>query len=432
MAIRPDGTGETKLAELGVLNGQVKGTTPDQCLGWIEESISWTGSGTTVQEKEATTEEAALEEKNQSLHRPRSLEEGAAIEQQTPEPTAIAEASVPEPEPEPTAARESTTTGGMTGTIAFPVFDDSGARSNYDLMTIDLDSLRKTKVLENASQPSLSSDGTWIAYKAWGQDREQQGLHAAALVDLEETDWQFTTAQEAQHPSWAPGDLFFTFYSRQESDRNDRVMVTQGTKAVTIERPDVDNKEIEGRTPLVYFGDDQQQYVMYQGCEKDACGVWSRALAGGNPAQLTEDTSDQAFSLSPDGDSVAFMSYSREDAQDWEIYVMSRDGSQITRLTTRQGSDGLPVWSPDGNWIAFVRETEPESNEWDVMAIKPDGTEETKLFTLGALDGRSEAVRTTKTVAGWKSRYRGVTAARTSRSGCAAYLHTSTTTDSGS
>jgi len=394
MAIRPDGTGETRLAELGVLNGQVKGTTPDQCLGWIEESISWTGTGATAEAETAEPEAkptalpAETAEPAEAAPTPEPAQPDTAVEQQTPEPTIVAETNVQEAKPEPTTAAEAATGGKLRGTIAFPVFDDANGRFNYDLMKIDLGSLQQTKVLVDASQPSLSSDGTWIAYKAWGQDRKQQGLHAAALVDLEETDWQFTAAQEAQHPSWAPGDLFFSFYSRQESDRNNRVMITAGTQAVTIKRPDVDNKEIEGRTPLVYFGKDKQQYIMYQGCEKDTCGVWSRTLGGGNPIQLTEDTSDQAFSLSPDGQRVAFMSYTREDAQDWEVYVMATDGSQTTRLTERPGNDGLPVWSPDGAWIAFVRETKPDSNQWDVMVIRPDGTGESKLFTLGALDGR--------------------------------------------
>jgi len=254
-------------------------------------------------------------------------------------------------------------------------------------MMIDLSTGETSKVLADASQPSLSSDGTWLAYKSWGQDRRAQGLHAAALLDLQGTDWQFTAAQEAQRPSWAPGDLFFSFYSRQESDRANRVMITQGSQAVTIKRPDMDNKDIEGITPLVILESPTKGYVIYQGCETNRCGVWSRTLSGENPRQITEDASDQGFSLSPDGKQIAFMSYTREEARDWEIYVMDLAGTQITRLTNRPGKDGLPTWSPDGQWIAFVRETEPDNNIWDVMAVRPDGSGEKKLFTLGALDG---------------------------------------------
>ena len=36
-----------------------------------------------------------------------------------------------------------------------------------------------------------------------------------------------------------------------------------------------------------------------------------------------------------------------------EIYKMSSDGSNQTRLTFNQASDAYPVWSPDGRQIAF-------------------------------------------------------------------------------
>lgn len=369
IAIRPDGTDEAKLAELGILHGQVKGTTPDQCLGWMEETISWVGTGVEVIEEKPVKTEPVPEEK-------------------APEPAIQPETDTTEAKPEPTSKPAPAKATGDDGFIVYPVFDASNGRDNYDLMMIDLTTMKKSKVLSDVSQPSLSSDGMWIAYKAWGQDRKQQGLHAAALTDLEGTDWQFTPAQEAQRPSWVPGDLFFSFYSRQESDHNNRVMITQGSQAVTIQQPDMDNKEIEGITPMVFLDETKGDYIIYQGCEGTQCGVWSRTLSGENPTQITENTSDQAFSQSPDGQWVAFMSYSRDGAQDWEVYVMKPDGSQLKRLTNHAGHDGLPTWSPDGKWIAFVRETKPESNQWDIIAIRPDGTGEKKLFTLDALDGR--------------------------------------------
>ena len=375
IAIRPDGMGETKLAELGALNGQVKDTTPDQCQGWAEESIGWIGTGAEVATAEPTEEKPAPKVESPAETTPQPAD--------SPEPEKVAEVE-PEATPKPATAKAMVGEGFMV----YPVFDENAGRNNYDLLAINLSTGEKSKLLPDASQPSLSSDSTWLAYKSWGQDRQVQGLHAAALADLQGTDWQFTAAQEAQRPSWVPGDLFFSFYSRQESDRNNRVMITRGSQAVTIKRPDVDNKEIEGISPLVTLEQSNRGSVIYQGCEGTECGVWSRSLAGENPVQITEDTSDQAFSLSPDGKKIAFMSYTRDGAKDWEIYVMGLDGSQITRLTERPGKDGLPTWSPDGRWIAFVRETKADSNQWDVMAVQPDGSGEKKLFTLGALEGQ--------------------------------------------
>ena len=55
-------------------------------------------------------------------------------------------------------------------------------------------------------------------------------------------------------------------------------------------------------------------------------------------------------SWSPDGRHIAFHS-ERDD--NWDIYVMGSDGSNLRRLTNHEAGDGDPSWSPDGRHIAF-------------------------------------------------------------------------------
>lgn len=390
-AIRSDGTGEQKLVDIGPLHGQVRGATTDQSTGWLEEQFSWWGGGpggaaTAVPEGTPTGPRIAT-----------PVATGAApAEEPSAAPTEAPPAAATPTQPAEATAVDRNAAGG--GFIVYPAFDP--ARSVPDIMLMDLSTMQSRRLIEGASQPSLSGDGTWVAYKGWGADRRQQGLHAAAIPDVPGTDWQFTPFAEAQRPVWAPGDLFFAFHSRQESDRQDRIMITKGAQPSTIQRPDMDNKDVLGKTPTVFM-DPAGDYVMYQGCEGEGkCGVWRRDLSGGQPKQITEDATDQAFAQSPSGQWVAFMSQSREGANDWELYVMAADGSGVKRLSNRPGIDGLPAWSPDGQWIAFVRETQPGSNAWEVAAIRPDGSGESKLFELGALDGRP-AGATTEQSSGW-------------------------------
>jgi len=42
----------------------------------------------------------------------------------------------------------------------------------------------------------------------------------------------------------------------------------------------------------------------------------------------------------------------------FELYVMNRDGSGLTRLTNYSGIDQFPDWSPDGREIAFRRDVD--------------------------------------------------------------------------
>jgi Tol biopolymer transport system component len=78
-----------------------------------------------------------------------------------------------------------------------------------------------------------------------------------------------------------------------------------------------------------------------------------------------DDASDLSPSWSPDGERLTFAS-KRDD--NWEIYVMDRDGSHLTRLTRHEADDTNPDWSPDGSRIAFASTREGYAEIY-VMAL---------------------------------------------------------------
>src|SRR3954468_1362081 len=63
------------------------------------------------------------------------------------------------------------------------------------------------------------------------------------------------------------------------------------------------------------------------------------------PSERSE--SRNLHSVSP---SIAFAS--KRDGN-WEIHLVSLDGTQRTRLTSRPEQDRFPLWSPNGTKLAF-------------------------------------------------------------------------------
>ena len=80
---------------------------------------------------------------------------------------------------------------------------------------------------------------------------------------------------------------------------------------------------------------------------------------GSGRTRLTDDPGEDRFpAWSPDGTRIAFAS---DRGGDFDIYTMARDGSSLQRLTFDPARDTDPAWSPDGKSIAFRSDRDGEN-----------------------------------------------------------------------
>jgi TolB protein len=309
-------------------------------------------------------------------------EELCQDQQPSPTPSATtgstSEPTEPTDTPEATEEASAPTTApvGITGRIAFPVWNS--ATNKYDTYIADVDGSDRQLVAAEMHQPAFRPDGAWLSIN--GERHEHMNLFVvrpdgSGLKEIS----QHT---EDELPYWSPDGKGIVFSSRMHGDKQSRVyiiddVVYEGGYRADGRSLNFGPDDVRGENPT--WTDSGQ--IIYAGCDitiaPAACGLFSMPAAPGVQPfkQLTgnpEDSAPAAYS-----DRVAFMS---NRSGNWEIYLVDLDGTGLKRLTDNESIDGLPTWSPNGRSIAFVSD---QGGSWGVWVMNADGSGRRKLFAIG-------------------------------------------------
>jgi Tol biopolymer transport system component len=309
------------------------------------------------------------------------------------------------PETSPAPANPATpavtpASGEPAGQIAFAFWNASSNRCTYEINIIEVSAClqgsqacqnnRRIFALNNVSEPALSPAGNRIAFRGWGEPRDDKSpyLHCAAPVKvrylanttLDGTDligkpgfW------EDSHPDWSPDAQRIIFDTARLGDRVHRIMLmnADGTNEV--------DPYLIGQQPA--WGPDGQRFI-YRGCDASGnrCGLWTANAVEAKPwdggknmiAPVVLDDRAAHPDWSPAADKVVYQS---TEAGGWDLFIINLDGSGKQRLTSDAAIEGLPRWSPDGQWIAYLSNS---GGNWGIWIIRADGSGQRQLF---AFDG---------------------------------------------
>ncbi|MBE7469484.1 MAG: hypothetical protein DPW09_21155 [Anaerolineae bacterium] len=290
--------------------------------------------------------------------------EAAPVETDTPTPEATATAS-PVPTNKPTAPVQSVLEASLVGTIAYPVYNGT----DFDIYFGQADGSGARLYRKGASQPAFSPDGTRIAFHSWRLDSwglttmDVSGANPIIVANF----------VEDQLPTWSADGREIVLLSRREGDRKSRLIrvgsTQDRTEGIVISEGEYPTIGLDGR-------------LVFRGWGRTAPGLRSATTSATDLQVLTTSERDTAPAPSPDGQKIAFMS---QQEGNWDIYLVSANGSDLQRLTDDPAEDGLPAWSPDGKALAFVSR---RGGEWGIWVMSPNGGEQRLLFEMeGSPDG---------------------------------------------
>ncbi len=101
--------------------------------------------------------------------------------------------------------------------------------------------------------------------------------------------------------------------------------------------------------------------------------VYTLPAAGGTPRRVTPRGPSYLHGISPDG---KFLLYTGERGGEFDVYRISVQGGEETRLTDAPGLDDGPEYSPDGRFVYF---NSARTGSMEIWRMKPDGSEQEAL-----------------------------------------------------
>jgi TolB protein len=232
--------------------------------------------------------------------------------------------------------------GGTINSVDDPSMNFSAkadAKMNL-LATMNPDGSGITDLHINGYDPSVSPDGTKIAFCSLRDDQYSQ-IYVANSDGTGEKRITKVTTGDSCGPVWSHNGKQIAFYS------------------YALPHP--------SRNPAIWIMDSD----------------------GSNMKRIAEHGVSPSWS--PDDKQIAFAS-NREGK--FQIYAMSSDGSNVRRLTKNKAEDSSPVWAPNGGEILFVSDRDSEHPALYTMGA--DGSEPQRLafsktqdfcFPAWSLDG---------------------------------------------
>lgn len=266
-------------------------------------------------------------------------------------PTVVAETAIP-----PAAG------GTPPGSILFDTFENG----EFNIYRVRADGTGLQQLIAGGSDPSLSPDGSRIAYR---MRKDTGGLGIGIATSTGSYVSTVTEESAAGYPTWSADGNNLGYHilpSGRLSGRIQRIQVGPNNTPVDV--------AIGVRPAWQPSG---SLNVLFDGCKgpTDCGSILTINAFEGDPNNPNLVVFGTAGAWSPNSSQIAFQA--PDDKGSTQIFISNADGSGRTQVTTDTGTHGMPIWSSDGAWL-FYR-SDQGGLGWALFAIRTNGSDARKI-----------------------------------------------------
>ena len=250
---------------------------------------------------------------------------------------------------------------GRNGQIAF-----WSLAAEEEILGIHPDGTDLHVIVKGGSQPAWSPRGNRIAFRV-SDPNTGAGSIWIARADGTHRHRIAGPVWDAANPAWAPdGDhLVFIRYNGGDTDLVVADLATGDKRLVRNNQAFEFEPSWSPDGSLIAFSSDRRQGRQ---------NIYVTPPDGSTVLRLTHSTYDSQPNWSPDGTMIAFQSDRADPGNNYDIYLMRADGSDVVRLTRLSGTDAHPAWSPNGSRIVYAR------RQTAIVVMHPDGSAKTRVY----------------------------------------------------